>query len=316
MAYTQVVNRTVLGCLLLLLPAMLAAQQWRTSLEISHPAALRLPDGVQQVMLVNNTVAHPDAPRGAFFTLMAASEMLEGSDYVPSVLETSQNRSASIYVKQLLSNERADSLMQTYESDALLVLNQEIVHPTLDSYATDNDTYYAYIQGIVATHWTLFYRDEGLRARTLIFTDTLYWENEAASLEAAVGALPEMEDVQYELFVYAGEHLAQRLMPRIETVDRYVYDLGKDDAGMQYFVRQQWQEAIHAWTAPKDKKRLDAYAAANCALASEIIGDLPVACSYAERAIALFDALRGADDRQQAANMRYYLELLQARMAE
>lgn len=316
MAYSQTVNRTALGCLLLLLPLMVTAQQWRTSLEISHPAALRLPDGVQQVMLVNNTVAHPDAPRGAFFTLMAASEMLEGSDYIPSVLETSQNRSASIYVKQLLTNERADSLMLTYESDALLVLNQEIVHPLRESYATDNDTYYAYVQGIVATHWTLFYRDDALRARTLIFTDTLYWENEAETIEAALSALPETEDVQSELFIYTGEHLAQRLMPRIETVDRYLYDLGKDDAGMQYFVRQQWEEAIRAWMAHQGKKKQEAYAAANCAVTYEIIGDLPVACSYAGRAIALFDDLRGADDRQQAANMRYYLELLQARMAE
>ena len=316
MAYTQTVIRRLLGCLLLLLSLPAAAQQWHTSLEISHPAALRLPEGVQQVLLVNNTVAHPDAPRGAFFTLMAASEMLEGSDYIPSVLETSQNHTSSIYVKHLLTNAAADSLMHTYESDALIVLNQEIVHPTRESYATDNDTYYAYVQGVVATHWTLFYRDESLRARTFIFTDTLYWENEASTIEQALSALPETADVQNELFLYAGEHFAQRLMPRIETVDRYLYSLGRDDPGMQYFVRQQWEEAIRAWQVPQSKKKQQAYAAANCAVTYEIIGDLPVACSYAERAIALLDALRGADDQQQAANMRYYLALLQARMAE
>lgn len=316
MAYTQTIKSLLAVILIMLLPLSASSQQWHTSLEISHPAALRLPDGVQQVLLVNNTVAHPDAPRGAFFTLMAASEMLEGSDYVPSVLETSQNRSASIYVKQLLSDAVADSLMRTYDSDALLVLNQEIVHPTRESYATDDDTYYAYIQGVVATHWTIFFRDASARARTLIFTDTLYWENEASTIEEALSALPETGDVQNELFLYAGEHLAQRLMPRVETVDRYMYDLGKDDPGMQYFVRQQWEDAIRAWQATQGKKKLEAYATSNCAVCYEIIGDLPAACSYAERAIVLFDALRGADDRQQAANMRYYLELLQARMAE
>ena len=93
------------------------------------------------MLLVNNTVAHPDVPMGAFFTLMAASELLESSDYLPSVLETSQNTSGSIYRKQLLSNQQADSLMHAYQSDALVVLNQQIIHPNNECFLTEDETY-------------------------------------------------------------------------------------------------------------------------------------------------------------------------------
>ena len=110
------------------------------------------------ILLVNNTVAHPDVPMGAFYTLMAASEMLEGSDYLPSVLETSQNESGSLYRKQLFNYTQADSLMALYQSDALLVLNQQIVYPSSECYQTDEDSYYAYMQAVIATHWTLFFR--------------------------------------------------------------------------------------------------------------------------------------------------------------
>ena len=103
---------------------MVCAQQWHTTIELSHPAEISLPLEVSDLLLVNNTVAHPDLPTGAFYTLMAAAETLEGSDYLPSVLETSQNSSGSLYRKQLLSNTQADSLLTLYQSQALLVLNQ------------------------------------------------------------------------------------------------------------------------------------------------------------------------------------------------
>ena len=132
MANTQLITRCrhLLATALLLLSGagVVCAQQWHTTIELSHPAEISLPLEVSDLLLVNNTVAHPDLPTGAFYTLMAAAETLEGSDYLPSVLETSQNSSGSLYRKQLLSNTQADSLLTLYQSQALLVLNQLIVH--------------------------------------------------------------------------------------------------------------------------------------------------------------------------------------------
>ena len=175
---------------------MVCAQQWHTTIELSHPAEISLPLEVSDLLLVNNTVAHPDLPTGAFYTLMAAAETLEGSDYLPSVLETSQNASGSLYRKQLLSNTQADSLLTLYQSQALLVLNQLIVHPSTEGFPTDNDTYYACMQAIAAAHWTLFFRSSesgALHSRTLMYADTLYWESEALSQSAAVEALPDAD---------------------------------------------------------------------------------------------------------------------------
>ena len=305
--------------LLLAVVVSLHAQQWHTTIEISYPAEIILPENVNELLLVNNTVAHPDAPTGAFFTLMAASESLENSDYLPSVLETSQNSSGSLYRKQLLSNTQADSLMTVYRSDALLVLNQLIAHPSTECYETNNETFYAYTQGIAASHWTLFYHDAtngALRSRTLVYADTLYWENEAESCAEAVKALPTNEDVQNEMFVYAGERFASRYMPVVEIVDRYLYDLGNADQGMYYFTRRQWQQAIDAWSQPQPDKKAEAYAAANSAVAYEILGELAQAYMACTNAIASFDALRSSDARQQAVNIRYYQEHLRQRMTK
>lgn len=324
MANTQlIVLRHTLAVIVLCLltgTASVHAQQWHTTIEITYPPELDLPLSVNELLLVNNTVAHPDVPLGAFYTLMAASEMLEGSDYLPAVLETSQNESGSLYVKQPLSESQADSLMNTYSSDALIALNQLIVHPSSECYQTDEGTYYGYTQTVAASHWTLFFRDDKdstrhLSTRTLVYADTLYWENEGETWNDAVQALPPADEARSEMCVYVGEHFAERLLPQVETDDRYLYDLGEDDPGMQYFARRQWQQAVDAWSQPRKDKKQSAYAAANCAVAYELLGDLGAAYAAAGRALNAFESLRSADARQQAVNISYYQARLRERMA-
>ncbi|MBQ7530313.1 MAG: hypothetical protein IJT12_01225 [Paludibacteraceae bacterium] len=322
MAHTQLIalRHTLVVVVLCLLTgtASLHAQQWHTTIEITYPPELDLPAQVSEVLLVNNTVAHPDAPLGAFYTLMAASEMLEGSYYLPAVLETSQNESSSLYIRQLLSERQADSLLSTYNSEALIVLNQLIVHPSSECYQTDNETYYAYTRCVAASHWTLYYHNDSagaLATQTLVYADTLYWENEGETWNDAVQALPSADEARSEMCIYVGEHFAERLLPQVETYDRYLYDLGEDDPGMQYFSRRQWQQAVDAWSAPHKNKKLTAYAEANCAVAYELLGDLGAAYAAAGAALNAFESLRSADARQQAVNIRYYMEQLRARMA-
>lgn len=321
MAYTQLIalcRRLAVACVLLFGGTCVSAQQWHTTIEISHPAEITLPVHVSEVLLVNNTVAHPDVPMGAFFTLMAASEMLEGSDYLPSVLETSQNTSGSLYRKQLFTYTQADSLMSFYQSDAMLVLNQQIVHSSSECYLTDNETYYACMQAIAATHWTLFFRNVHggeIRTRPLVYSDTLYWGNEAETAAEAARDLPPADEACSEMCIYAGERLAAKFMPTTETVDRYLYDVGRDDRGMYFFTRRQWQQAVEAWLVPQQSALLSAYAAANSAVAYEILGDLEAAYAAAGRALDTLDSLRSAEARQQAVNIRYYRQQLWERMA-
>jgi len=309
--------QSVIYLLLMLAAAPLHAQQWHTTIDIVHPAELTLPAEVSELLLVNNTVAHPDIPTGAFYTLMAASEMLESSDYLPSVLEVSQNSSGSIYRRQLLTNPQADSLLTTYRSDALLVLNQLIVHPATECYETNRGTFYAYTQGIAATHWTLFYHagsTDALHARSFICSDTLYWEHEAEDMPEAVQAMPSTAEASSEMCLYAGERIARRLLPTVETADRYLYDLGSDDRGMYFFTRRRWQQAIDAWSQPQSDKKLAAYAAANSAVAYEILGDIRAAYAACDRALTALEGLRSVDARQQVVNIRYYQTTLLRRL--
>lgn len=326
MAHPKIINIAL--SLFSVLFSPIYAQQWHTTLELTHPAEISLPDSVMEVLIVNNSVAHPDLPQGVFYTLMAASEMLESPTLHPSVLEISQNTSGSLYRRRLLDDNHADSLLTDYGVQALIILNQHIVHVSEEAYWTDNDTYYALITGIVACHWSLVQRTKNtssssetrstaaLSSQSFISTDTLYWESEGNTIEEVLASQPTTESAQAELCVHAGEMLAQRFLPTTEQVDRYLYTVQKDDPGMESFVRQRWQEAIDYWLTPRTDVRTAARAAANCAVAYEILGDLKNAYSLAARAHELFASLHRADDRQQAANMQYYQGLLLKRMAE
>ena len=61
---------------------------------------------------------------------------------------------------------------------------------------------------------------------------------------------------------------------------------------------------------------MSAYAAANCAVVYEILGDLAAAYEANERALTYFDAMHSADARQQAVNIRYYQARLRDRSAK
>ena len=66
----------------------------------------------------------------------------------------------------------------------------------------------------------------------------------------------------------------------------------------------------------KEDKKAAAVAAANIAIAYELLGDYSLACDYANEACRLFGALKTAWARQQQANIRYYLEQLRAKQAK
>ena len=105
--------------------------------------------------------------------------------------------------------------------------------------------------------------------------------------------------------------------PSWQTTRRYIYELDELQSGLDYFRYQHWNEAISLWLPCVDgnNKKAAACAAANIAIAYEMLGDYASACDYAQRAIRLFGAWKTAYGRQQQANIRYYLAQLQARQA-
>ncbi|MCM1034869.1 MAG: DUF6340 family protein [Paludibacter sp.] len=328
-----------LSIALLLCSLLLNAQQWHTTLDVLRPAERNFPQEIHSLLIVNNTIPQPmsfghsvltdgyaagnveiNLQQATAYMLFAVTETLEQSDIFHNVglLEISQNQTDNFYRTMPLSQEQIAALCNDYQSDALLVCNRNVLFDALESFPLEEGGFYASLAAYSTCAWTLYYQT----AKTVdyVFTDTLYWEAQAYTREQALSELPDRQTALLDMAAYVGERFAAAFVPQWETVDRYFYENDNNliKAGMQSFTRQRWAEAIRYWEeAYQNKdKQTKAYAAANIAVTSEIVGDLETAIQWAQRAIDTFGKLKSAYALQQKVNLNYYLQQLRIRRQE
>lgn len=331
-------NRLKYICLLSLLFALpiAAQQQWYFSVDERYPAVRSDLRPTPRVMVVNNALVQPqdfghttivdgdsqsnievDLSRSILYTLFSTTQTLEASGEFDAVelMDISQNSSTNYYTRTSLSYASAEQLCADYQVDALLVLNQLVLYDVIESFPTEDGTYYAYLQAYAQSHWTIHYAGQ-TRERTFTQADTLLWESNTFYTRAqSLSHLPSRQEALLYLAQELGNRVGGSFAPSWQTTRRYIYELDELQSGLDAFRYQRWQDAIRQWLLPfdgKDKKAA-ACAAANIAIAYEMLGDYASACDYAQRAIRLFGAWKTAYGRQQQANIRYYLAQLQAR---
>ena len=333
----------------------MAAQQWYFTIDEYRDAQRDALRDVHRVMVVNNAVVQPDAfghstvvdgstqggievdlERALLYTMFSLTQTLETSTEMDAVelLDVSQNQSNNYYSRQLLSTSAARGLLQNYQMDALLVLNQLVVYDVLESFEVEEGGQYAYLQAFAQSHWSVYYADASRRTETFTQADTLVWESDIKySRSQALSMLPDRQEALLYIASVLGDRIGASLLPSWEPVRRYLYsdDNTHVQNGLEAFRYQRWEEAIHHWkqvandekamrqrgdkARGKDNKAA-AVAAANIATAYEMLGDYALACDYASEASRLFGALKTAWGRQQQVNIRYYLEQLRAKQAK
>ena len=338
---------------MLLLAAPIVAQQWHFTIDEYRDAERKELRGVRSVLVVNNALVQPNdfghstvldgdhksgisipLNKALLYSLFSLTQTLDESGDFDAVelLDVSQNTSTNYYARQSLSAGQVQNLIQTYEVDALLVLNQLVLYDVLEAFQTDEGGQYAYMQAFAQSHWSMYFADATRRSQTLSYADTLLWESKVEYTRTqALNQLPNREDALLYLASTLGEGLGKSFVHSWVAVSRYLYDI--DDthikAGLQSFRYQRWEEAIYHWqqvaneeangerfkVKGKDNKTA-AVAAANIAIAYELLGDYSLACDYANEACRLFGTLKTAWARQQQANIRYYLEQLRAKQAK
>ena len=341
----------------------MAAQQWYFTIDEYRDAQRDALRDVHRVMVVNNAVVQPDAfghstvvdgstqggievdlERALLYTMFSLTQTLETSTEMDAVelLDVSQNQSNNYYSRQLLSTNAARGLLQNYQMDALLVLNQLVVYDVLESFEVEEGGQYAYLQAFAQSHWSVYYADASRRTETFTQADTLVWESDIKySRSQALSMLPDRQEALLYIASVLGDRIGASLLPSWVPVRRYLYsdDNTHVQNGLEAFRLQRWEEAIGYWrlvigsgvqefrglgdeakgerlkVKGKDKKAA-AVAAANIATAYEMLGDYALACDYASEASRLFGALKTAWGRQQQVNIRYYLEQLRAKQAK
>ena len=333
-------NKKLHILLLLLLFAVVssAQQQWYFSVDERFPAERKQLQGKQRILVVNNALTQPndfghttmvdgesrgnvevDLSRSVLYCLFSTTQTMESTGEFDAVelMDLSQNNSMNYYTRTPLTFSQAEQLCADYQVDALLTLNQLVLYDIVESFPTDNGTYYAYLQAYAQSHWTIHHAGQ---SREVSFTqaDTLLWESNLYYNRAqSLSNLPSRQEALLYLARELGQRLGSSFAPSWQTTRRYIYELPDLQAGLGSFRLQRWNSAINQWFTildSKDKKAA-ACAAANIAIAYEMLGDYASACDYAQRATRLFGAWKTAYGRQQQVNIRYYLAQLQARQA-
>jgi hypothetical protein len=351
----KLLKHYIVFCLLLLGMPMVA-QQWYFTIDEYRDAEHTALRDVRRMLVVNNALVQPTdfghstvldgknqggievaLDRAPLYNMFSLTQLLDGSGEMDLVelLDKSQNSSTNYYQRMVLSQQRANELLQRYNVDALLVLNQLVLYDVVEAFLTEEGGYYAYMQAFAQSHWNVYYADRR-PVRTITQADTLVWESDIEYTRTrALNKLPNRQEALLYLASEVGTKLGQSLVPSWEPVRRYLYD---DDhayvqQGLEAFRYQRWQEAILYWQSVanteggkssnssnrskrgKDKKAA-AVATANMAIAYELLGDYDSACASANEACRLFGALKSAWARQQQVNIRYYLEQLRAKKAK
>ena len=332
-------SRVIRLCSLLLVLCSLpinAQQQWYFSVDERYPAERTQLQGKQRILIVNNALTQPqdfghstildggntgnveiDLSRSVLYCLFATTQSMESTGEFKTVelMDISQNHSTNYYTRTPLTFTQAERLCTDYQADALLTLNQLVLYDIVESFPTDEGTYYAYLQAYAQSHWTIHYAGQP-REVTFTQADTLLWESQLYYTRAqSLNDLPSRQEALLYLARELGNRLGSSFAPSWQTTRRYIYELPELQTGLDAFRLQRWNNAINHWLTiaeSKDKKAA-AYAASNIAIAYEMLGDYASACDYAQRASRLFGAWKTAYGRQQQVNIRYYLAQLQAR---
>ena len=334
-------SKLICLCSLLLVLCSLptfSQQQWYFSVDERYPAERQQLQGKQRILVVNNALTQPqdfghstildgenkgnveiDLSRSVLYCLFATTQSMESTGEFNAVelMDISQNHSTNYYSRTPLTFSQAERLCADYQADALLTLNQLVLYDVVESFPTDEGTYYAYLQAYAQSHWTIHYAGQ-TREATFTQADTLLWESQLHYTRAqSLSDLPSRQEALLYLARELGNRMGSSFAPSWQTTRRYIYELPDLQAGLDAFRLQRWNSAINQWLTivdSKDKKAA-ACAAANIAIAYEMLGDYASACDYAQRASRLFGAWKTAYGRQQQANIRYYLAQLQARQA-
>ena len=279
-----------------------------------------------------------DLDRALLYSLFSLTRAMEESGALDAVelLDISQNHSTNYYSREAMSPVAVNNLLKTYDVDALLVLNQLVLYDVLEAFEGYDGAQYAYMQAFAQSHWNVYYADARRRGQVITHADTLVWEaNKGYTRSQVLEQLPDRQEALLYLASTLGANMGKSLVPNWVSVNRYLYN--HDDphvqAGLEAFRYQRWEKAIDHWQLAiddeaigdeakgerlkvkgKDKKAA-AVAAANIAIAYELLGNYALACDYASEASRLFGALKTAWARQQQVNIRYYLEQLRAKKA-
>ena len=290
-----------------------------TSIDVLRPAQVAFPTTVNEVAVINNTIAQPhslghqndlfdknetsisiDTDSLPVFALASFIETMQDTEFFAYVdfnfnLD-SENTSRDFNTLSLLSQYQVDSLYDKHGVDALVVLNRLAVKDQLgELYDMENGTFLSYLEAHYEYNWSI-HLNKRRKAFSLVTRDTVYWEAENYSRKRSIQEMPDRRDALIDGALISGARAVNHFIPFWEKEDRYFFKLsGKQfNAGLDALYNKDWDEAIELWeqmllkTKNSHKKTKLAH---NISVLYEIKSDVEKALDYSNQSIEILAEL-------------------------
>ncbi|OJV36641.1 MAG: hypothetical protein BGO29_16190 [Bacteroidales bacterium 36-12] len=282
-----------------------------TTIDVLRPAKVSFPEDIDNLLIVNNTVAQPstyghktesfnakpksvtiDTDSLVYFALASFSESVSEREFFNSVdvIYESQNESNDFYSVALPSSGKLSSLSKQYGANAIVSLNRMIVNSTLGEFYNEEEaSFIAYIEAQYEYNWTISFPEKN-HIFSLVTKDTVYWEIENYSRNNALKSLPDRKIALIDGAIISGRKAVNQFIPYWEREDRYFFNLSDKTfkTGLDSIYVKNWESAITKWetliksnTGPNKKAKL----LHNLSVLYEITGDIKKAYEYSNASL-------------------------------
>lgn len=313
-------------------------------INIQKPAQVSLPSSINNIIIVNNLVTQPsfqgntikkydNKGNTVFEEISVPTDSLGiilSETLYDKLSDLNSFKEVSIYDKSLrddLSFEEIRPIDSLDVKDICAISNSDAILSLDRFYVASNTKEDVDELGVklndldlkMSASFSIYSKEGRLISNSLTMVDSIYWSalyhgNHLISEYP----LPSREDALKEAARYAGEKIADALVPYWEEIPRLYYSENK--VALKSAEKDQWGEALKLWQTDynqelKDKRK--ARLAFNIALAYELTDNLKEAINWANTASGLFQqSLHTSIDQQNYQRSEEYKKELLTRFAD
>ncbi len=308
------------------------------TVETREPAQVTLPADVLSVIVVNNVIQQPDeighntkrlgqsdllkekaaSDSISIFYTEALAQFLDEEDYFRQVhyLQEPLRDDTDFFQEFLILPETMNTILSKTGADAIISLDKLILQTEKREHFKQQGYSYGALTGKIHSILRVYLPTMEGKIPAVQYTDSIRWEGFDIQDEQvyAEAMLPSREEAMKILAVKAAEKMTYVFAPHWEMQDRWYYTLPHSlmREGETFAKAAEWAKAMEKWEAfynVRSGKTDKAKAAANIALAYEMMDDMDKAFEWATTANDLFIQATAANSLERRRSLLYKKEI-------
>lgn len=284
------------------------------NIETFKPAEITFPKVINKVLIVNNAVPQPENVGYEYIIKGVAQDtarakadsalfdacrslgvaILETGYFYDVLLYNDPTRTDDQHIAdEKLTPEKVKALCEENDVEAIISIDRML----FEMKKTITEASRIFYIGIVNVKMTGIMRayipERNTPLATVLLSDSIFWAEEAESLEKMQTYLPSPEDALREGGKFIGKIAAPNFVPHWDNEVRWFYTGGTTEwkQATAYANHQKWEAALPIWEAiynSYSNETIKAKSASNIAFAYEMLGNYDKALEWAETALPIF----------------------------